>query len=191
MLSNCFRVTDIVGRLGGDEFFALLSGKVTKELIREKAQNICELLQFSIGSPAELRITASVGVHIATGPVSFKTLYARADSALYEAKASGKNCFQIDDGEKIQKRAKQTEKKIVQLPIHLHTLLAYMDEGISLLEVSDTIRMRYASPAFCKMMNIEDGHGIFPCTLSALDKIHPDDVEEYEKLLRELSLIHI
>ncbi len=60
-----------------------------------------------------------------------------------------------------------------------------MDEGISLLEVSDTIRMRYASPAFCKMMNIEDGHGIFPCTLSALDKIHPDDVEEYEKLLRE------
>lgn len=185
MLSNCFRVTDIVGRLGGDEFFALLSGKVTKELIREKAQNICELLQFSIGSPAELRITASVGVHIATGPVSFKTLYARADSALYEAKASGKNCFQIDDGEKIQKRAKQTEKKIVQLPIHLHTLLAYMDEGISLLEVSDTIRMRYASPAFCKMMNIEDGHGIFPCTLSALDKIHPDDVEEYEKLLRE------
>ena len=78
MLSNCFRVTDIVGRLGGDEFFALLSGKVTKELIREKAQNICELLQFSIGSPAELRITASVGVHIATGPVSFKTLYARS-----------------------------------------------------------------------------------------------------------------
>ena len=34
-LSGCFRATDIVGRLGGDEFFALLSGSITEEAAQE------------------------------------------------------------------------------------------------------------------------------------------------------------
>lgn len=185
VLSRCFRATDIVGRLGGDEFFALLSGKITKEIVREKAQSICEQLQFSIGSSVEVRVTSSVGIYLASGPVSFETLYARADAALYEAKACGKNCFQIDDCGRARKDAKRVEKSAVPLPIHLYTLLSHLDEGISLLEVSDTIRLLYGSPTFCRMMNIEGGHEAFPCAFFALGKIHPDDVGEYENLLRE------
>ena len=43
-LSGCFRATDIVGRLGGDEFFALLSDSITEDTAREKARAICEAL---------------------------------------------------------------------------------------------------------------------------------------------------
>ena len=185
ILSRCFRATDIVGRLGGDEFFALLSGKITKEIVREKAQSICEQLQFSIGSSVEVRVTSSVGAYLASGSVSFETLYARADSALYEAKANGKNCFQIDDCRKVRTEPNCAEKNAVPLPIHLYTLLTHLDEGISLLEVSDTIRLLYGSSTFCKMMNIEGGHEAFPCAFFALGKIHPDDMGEYESLLRE------
>lgn len=185
ILSRCFRATDIVGRLGGDEFFALLSGKVTKKIVREKAQKICEQLQFSIGSPAEVRVTSSVGAYLAFGAVSFETLYARADSALYEAKANGKNGFQINAGGEGRTVTKRAEKNVMPFPIHIHSLLTHLDEGISLYEVADTIRLLYGSPAFCKMMNIEGGHETFPCELSVLDKIHPDDMEEYENLLRE------
>ena len=185
ILSRCFRATDIVGRLGGDEFFALLSGKVTEKIVREKAQKICEQLQFSIGSPADVRVTSSVGAYLAFGAASFETLYARADSALYEAKANGKNGFQIDAGGDGRTVAKRAEKNVMPFPIHMKSLLTYLDEGISLYEVGDTIRLLYGSPAFYKMMNIEGGPDTFPCELSVLGKIHPDDMEKYEIMLRE------
>ena len=41
MLSGLFRAKDVLGRLGGDEFIAFLSGDVTEASVQMKGQEIC------------------------------------------------------------------------------------------------------------------------------------------------------
>ncbi len=181
-LASCFRATDIVGRLGGDEFFVLLTGASEENMVREKAKKICETLQFSIGAAPTIHITASVGVHVATGGnLNFELLYEHADSALYKAKDLGKNRFCI--GGAGARRQREKEHAPVPMTIQLYTLLEYMDGGVSLDEVGDVIRIIYANPGFRKMMNVESSITL-PCTLDCIH-IHPDDKAEYEAALRE------
>ena len=75
ILSTLFRATDIIGRLGGDEFIIFLSGSLTETLIQKKAASICENLQLALG--ASINLTASVGVYMATDfPQQFEDLSA-------------------------------------------------------------------------------------------------------------------
>jgi diguanylate cyclase (GGDEF)-like protein/PAS domain S-box-containing protein len=87
-LECCLREGDIVARLGGDEFAVLCSGS---DAVDPVAQRIVRALgePFPL-SAAEIRISASLGA--ATGPsLDLRSLLVRADTALYEAKRSGKN----------------------------------------------------------------------------------------------------
>ncbi len=185
-LSGCFRATDIVGRLGGDEFFALLSGYITEDAVREKARTVCEALQFSIGVNPMLHVSASVGVYIATdGAMGFEQLYKRADAALYEAKAEGRNRYYISSGEK-KDEPKRDMVSMPHAPLQLRTLLEHMEEGVALLEIGDTVNVVYASPMLFRMMGVEESSLSLPCELSRFGGIHPDDVPEYERRLRDV-----
>lgn len=94
-LKSAFRGTDVVGRIGGDEFIVFLEEISSREAITRKAQEVCRLFQqigAEIDSPRE--ITGSVGV--ACSPedgLTFDGLLAKADQALYQAKKRGKNQF--------------------------------------------------------------------------------------------------
>lgn len=88
------RQTDIVARLGGEEFMVVLlhtdaaaALQVAEDLRRRLAQTV-----FMLGG-ATRRVSASIGVAStdALGRLDFETLYQRADEALYLAKASGRN----------------------------------------------------------------------------------------------------
>ncbi|HIU17424.1 MAG TPA: EAL domain-containing protein [Candidatus Avidesulfovibrio excrementigallinarum] len=192
-LSGCFRATDIVGRLGGDEFFALLSGSITEETAREKAHAICEALQFSIGVNPTLHVSASVGVYIATGETgAFEKLYERADAALYEAKAEGRNRYHISNGIRNDicdgKRRHEPQRETSSAPhapLQLRVLLEHMEEGVALLDVGDTIKVVYASPSLCRMMETDHAKRSLPCELAAFGGIHPDDIPEYERRIRD------
>lgn len=61
ILSKIFCANDIVGRLGGDEFVVFLCGSVTEEMVAEKAAEICEKLQMTLGDQETVNVTASVG----------------------------------------------------------------------------------------------------------------------------------
>ena len=65
VLSGLFRASDIVGRLGGDEFIIFLSGKVSERMVQEKAAAVCKNLQLVLGGPANVQLTASVGIYVA------------------------------------------------------------------------------------------------------------------------------
>lgn len=184
-LSGCFRATDIVGRLGGDEFFALLSGPITKEAAQEKARSICEALQFSIGVNPTLHVSSSVGVYIASGETrAFEKLYERADAALYEAKAEGRNRYYISSWNGADDVPHEAEN-LPNVPVQMRALLEHMEEGVALLEVKDTITVVYASPSLLHMLHMESGSVSLPCELSVFAAMHPDDVAEYERKLRE------
>jgi diguanylate cyclase (GGDEF)-like protein len=89
-----FRATDLVGRVGGEEFAVLLFGADTARATAsaEKLRAAVEVLEIE-GSPGSFRVTASIGVaeldldlEDPLGDAS-----RRADEALYAAKAAGRN----------------------------------------------------------------------------------------------------
>ena len=93
-MQKCFRKIDVVGRVGGDEFFVLMRNITERAHIENKA---CELLEISkrVCEKYE-KISFSVSVGISMFPEHGKTLeelYGNADAALYQAKREGKNQF--------------------------------------------------------------------------------------------------
>ena len=183
-LSGCFRATDIVGRLGGDEFFALLAGEFSEDAARAKAHSVCEALQFSMGVSPVIHVTASVGVYIGSGDVlDFETLYAGADAALYEAKAGGRNRFHVGLGAATPRR--EPESTFVPAPVQFGEMLRHMEEGVALIELGGQANVIYASFTLCRMMGVDEKKLCLPCEFSSFGRIHPDDTAEYERLLRE------
>lgn len=96
LLGDTIRTTDIVARYGGEEFLVLLpeTDDAGAEAFAERIRAAVEQHAFVSDSLTEpLRLTASVGVAIypAARIESVEDLFARADAALYRAKADGRN----------------------------------------------------------------------------------------------------
>lgn len=108
-LRDAVRVTDTVARLAGDEFVVLLESPVDETAAAQVAGKILALVGESPFVFQELRlaITTSVGVAFHATPDAFgpdwgEQLMQRADTALYRAKAAGRNSFALvadKDGE--------------------------------------------------------------------------------------------
>lgn len=92
-LIELFRSKDIIGRIGGDEFFIYLDGLHESEAALRKANEVCATFTFPFSHIGISEyITCSVGVALCpTDGTSIEALYQKADAALYEAKRNGKN----------------------------------------------------------------------------------------------------
>ncbi len=90
---RCCRASDIVYRYGGEEFVLLLGNtdlmgacRVAERLRRQVARSRCR------HHDVELKATISLGVADWREGEDGAELFRRADEALYQAKASGRNC---------------------------------------------------------------------------------------------------
>lgn len=93
-LKSCFRDSDIVGRVGGDEFFALMRDVPDRETIGMKAKELLETIQAVCKPYAEINLSGSIGIAVyPESGKSIEALYLRADTALYQAKREGKNKY--------------------------------------------------------------------------------------------------
>lgn len=83
------RSTDLIGRLGGEEFAILLphTDCVTAHAISEKIRQSVGRLEFG----SIQKVTASLGVAELAGNDDLNSLLAHADSAMYEAKTAGRD----------------------------------------------------------------------------------------------------
>jgi diguanylate cyclase (GGDEF)-like protein len=91
---NSLRISDLSGRIGGEEFAALLpcpleEGVIVAERVREAFEAsgiVCE----------EGPVDTTVSIGVAGGPAGteLEVLLAAADTALYQAKRSGRNRVQ-------------------------------------------------------------------------------------------------
>jgi diguanylate cyclase (GGDEF)-like protein len=85
------RASDVLGRLGGEEFAAVLPGTVADATAAaERVRATFEAVGLTIAD-CELGATVSIGVASALPGVGIATLLDRADEALYRAKANGRN----------------------------------------------------------------------------------------------------
>ncbi|HEX5393441.1 MAG TPA: GGDEF domain-containing protein [Rhodocyclaceae bacterium] len=96
-LRSSVRQTDLVGRLGGDEFLVLLSDVDSSESVTRIAQKCIDAMAtpFHLG---ELTFSIGASVGIAIFPDHGRSgaeLIARADAAMYDAKNKGRNTYRI------------------------------------------------------------------------------------------------
>ena len=92
-LTNIFRSTDLIGRIGGDEFLVFAQDIPNVELIRQKAeQALVAFRTFPAARKRKLTVSCSIGIAIAGAKsITLEELYSKADWALYQAKRGGKN----------------------------------------------------------------------------------------------------
>ncbi len=95
LLDDAVRETDMVARYGGEEFVVIMP-----QTGLTGACTFSERLRRSV--EGELPLTISGGVATAEQGDSPQTLLSRADSALYSAKAAGRNQIFRHDGEEIE-----------------------------------------------------------------------------------------
>ncbi len=99
ILRNTLPGADVVSRIGGEEFCAILSdtGLVEASRLAEFVREAIENARHS-GDEAPFRVTASLGVAISTGAIDSAAVQ-HADRALYAAKRAGRNrVFVFHDG---------------------------------------------------------------------------------------------
>lgn len=92
-ISAIFRASDIIGRVGGDEFMIFLKGVPNADIIRKEAKKVEDFFRsFQVGEDVKYSVHASIGVAIFPQEgADFETLYKAADQGLYKAKRRGKN----------------------------------------------------------------------------------------------------
>lgn len=98
-LAGAVRQTDLVGRLGGDEFVILLEDLAAPADAYLVGQKIVDAMRASfVFGDIQVSATTSVGITVfdagedALNPAE---LLQRADRALYDAKAAGRNTFKV------------------------------------------------------------------------------------------------
>ena len=87
------RGSDIVMRYGGEEFLVAIADvdESTLTASAERVRDRIRALRVADGSGGTVSVTTSVGIALSTPADSLESLIARADGALYAAKAAGRD----------------------------------------------------------------------------------------------------
>jgi diguanylate cyclase (GGDEF)-like protein/PAS domain S-box-containing protein len=127
-LTKCVRASDTVARLGGDEFAILLEGIDSLSDIERVAEKIITTTAEAIPLEGrQWRIGASVGISLyPRDGEDMGSLLKNADTAMYKAKADGRNRFQFFDASLAQQAAEHVAREsalrqaIAEQGLHLH-----------------------------------------------------------------------
>ena len=96
VLSSLFRNTDIIGRIGGDEFVVLMRDIPDQKVVAEKAKQLVETFKYKENLTIPENISVSVGIAFSEEWDSFfAELFTKSDEALYMSKKAGKACYSI------------------------------------------------------------------------------------------------
>lgn len=95
-LTLAFRSTDILGRVGGEEFVIFVNGLGdVKELVEEKAkeiEKICHSVKLEKAKDRVMSCSIGVAIYPETG-MDYNELFEKADEAMYYVKKHGKNGY--------------------------------------------------------------------------------------------------
>lgn len=109
-LRSCERHGDMTARLGGDEFAMLFYGAPGKDEVAEVADVILrKLTQPVVSMGREINVSASIGIacYPEDSPDPHEILK-NADDAMYRAKNTGRNKYQLYDAELMARTIKRT-----------------------------------------------------------------------------------
>ena len=138
---EAIRGSDTAARMGGDEFIVLLSDIADAQ----EAELIADRIRTSLSRPiratdCEIPISASIGVcTVSEGNIDAAMLLKKVDVAMYHAKARGRNCFEVFNGdlaeatlgkfELLAELSKALERE--ELEVHYQPMVSFEDGRIS------------------------------------------------------------
>jgi diguanylate cyclase (GGDEF)-like protein/PAS domain S-box-containing protein len=94
-LTRCLRATDTAARLGGDEFAVILDGSPVPP-VHEITDRILAVVREPVSIDGRaIRVGASIGVAVGGRDATSTDLLRDADTAMYAAKAAGKNRVEV------------------------------------------------------------------------------------------------
>lgn len=85
-LKAVFRQTDIIGRVGGDEFCVYMKNIPSVDFVQSKCEKLITIVQ---SMDKDLNLALSIGVAFLEDTDTYESLFKKADDALYEAKGNG------------------------------------------------------------------------------------------------------
>jgi diguanylate cyclase (GGDEF)-like protein len=115
---NALRITDLSGRIGGEEFAALLPCSLEEGVIA--AERVREAFEGSgiVDETGPVDTTVSIGVAGGPAGTELEVLLAAADTALYQAKRDGRN--RVEVAEELPLSLENWRRKTAGLARHPH-----------------------------------------------------------------------
>jgi diguanylate cyclase (GGDEF)-like protein len=120
-LSGCMRESDVIARIGGDEFIVVLGGPVDDTTAHTIATRLLDVMRAPFhlpGARGPVRATVTIGAAVADGCTAEQALQ-DANLALHHAKAAGKNGIHV-----FHPQLAEIQKQRYELLLDMTTALA-------------------------------------------------------------------
>jgi len=111
---RCLRASDIIGRMGGEEFAAMLPGS-SLAVVQQIAERLRQQVEDETLTDGGLKVSfrVSIGIAVWKEGESMEDLLVRADKGLYLAKRQGRNriCFDPEQQKQLDTPAETTRSR--------------------------------------------------------------------------------
>jgi len=111
VVRETLRATDVVGRLGGEEFVAVIPGALAEAGVAAERVRSALATASIVRNGQRITATVSVGVACGSPAVAVDALITRADDALYRAKTNGRDRVETADEQAAVTLAMNTDQQ--------------------------------------------------------------------------------
>lgn len=216
-MKKIMRDSDVVGRIGGDEFAIFMKNISSTKDAEKKAEELLYMFRHLFQKDkSSVKVTCSIGISIyPKDGNTFKEMYTRADKALYQAKNLGKNNYVIYNHDSFKEleefnysslgTAIDSEKKYVEssdnLTRYIFRILYQTDDIDQTINmILEVVGKQFNVSRAYIFENSEDGRytsntyewcneGILP-QIDYLQNADYENYGDYEKLFEEDSVFY-
>ena len=154
-LQNNLREEDLVGRIGGDEFCMYLNHISCIEDIEKNALRIIDNIRNLNISKLQKQLTVSMGICIVDTEKDFEDIFMKADHALYEAKANGRDQFVVYKNDYFSQIMQKKEKRTDRHEVTVNDILPKVFEMLNVFDKRDEL-LAQTMEFICRSMNVKN-----------------------------------
>ena len=154
-LQNNLREEDLVGRIGGDEFCMYLNHISCIEDIEKNALRIIDNIRNLNISKLQKQLTVSMGICIVDTEKDIEDIFMKADHALYEAKANGRDQFVVYKNDYFSQIMQKKEKRKDRHEVTVNDILPKVFEMLNVFDKRDEL-LAQTMEFICRSMNVKN-----------------------------------
>lgn len=154
-LQNNLREDDLVGRIGGDEFCIYLQHIKQIDDIEKNAQRIIDNIRTMQLTGYHRHLTVSMGICIVDAEKDFENIFMKADHALYEAKANGRDQFVVYKNDYFSQIMQKKEKRKARHEVTVNDILPKVFEMLNVFDKQDEL-LAQTMKFICRAMNVKN-----------------------------------